>query len=51
MNQTAQSTTADREIVLNRLLDAPSELVFALEKVIARKRGSVVSGAAMRRQV
>lgn len=29
MDQTAQSTTVDREIVLSRLLDAPGELVFA----------------------
>ena len=29
MDQTAQSTTVDREIVLSRLLDAPRELVFA----------------------
>ena len=29
MDQTTQSTTADREIVLSRLLDAPRELVFA----------------------
>jgi uncharacterized protein YndB with AHSA1/START domain len=29
MDQTGQSTTADREIVLSRLLNAPRELVFA----------------------
>jgi uncharacterized protein YndB with AHSA1/START domain len=29
MDQTGQSTTADREIVLSRLLNAPCELVFA----------------------